>query len=154
MSKKSVENSPQTTIQKQSSVVTESSGRPPTVFKKPKKPGHTKNAMSTHIKKKEYFYTREDEFQNDIDEFPTTSYKEHKKKQQRKTANDRESEDDESSVFKYKEYKKMYFDDSKQKYTPPVVESNYATEQNKYKKLLSSHFSKGKQISNKFVLIL
>jgi hypothetical protein len=37
----------------------------------------------------------------------------------------------------------MYFEDAKQKKNKQTIEANYATEQNKYKKLLNSHFNKG-----------
>ncbi len=70
MAKKSAENSP--TITKHYPItITDSSGRPPTTFKKVKINGHIKNSMSTSVKKKEsYFYTQEEELHEDIDEFP------------------------------------------------------------------------------------
>lgn len=138
MSKKSAESSPLTT-QNQASVITESSGRPPTIMKKQKVAGHTKNSMSTHIKQNEnYFYTQDEEMLDDMDEFPTEPVQAVKKRHTHY-----EKQPDDSSLFKYKEYKKMYFDDATQKKNKKIMEANYATEQNKYKKLLNSHFNKG-----------
>lgn len=139
--KKSAESSP-LTMQNQPSVVTESSGRPPTVLKKTKTAGHAKNSMSTHLKKNEnYFYSKEDDYQDDLDEFPTDIAQEISKK--RNTTVQKEIADDDSSLFKYQEYKKMYFEDAKLKKNKQIIESNYATEQNKYTKLLNTHFNKG-----------
>lgn len=93
--------------------------------------------MSTHVKNKDnYFYSKEDEIVDDIDEFPTDAVK--------RNTDYKKGTNDESSLYKYQEYKKMYFEDAKQKKNKQIIESNYATEQNKYKKLLNSHFNKGK----------
>ncbi|CAI2364178.1 unnamed protein product [Moneuplotes crassus] len=138
MAKKSVANSPITTLDNQQVSTIGESGRPPTQTKKRKIGGHTKNAMSTHVKKKEnYFYAHEDHIQEDIEEFPSEIVEPKK----RNTDHTKNKEDD-SSLFKYQEYKKMFFDDPKQKKNNKIIESNYATEQNKYKKLLNTHFSK------------
>jgi len=56
--------------------------------------------------------------------------------------------EDDSSLLKYQEYKKMYFDDAKLRKNKQIIESNYATEQNKYKKLLNTHFNKGNFLQN------
>jgi hypothetical protein len=143
MSKKTAENSPLCTTQNQPSQITESSGRPPTASKIAKPSGHTKNSMSTHVKKKDnYFITKDDEFQNDLDEFPLQSSEMANQNRHSHHQNDAKAEG--SSLFKYKEYKKMYFEDSKKKQPNKNIESNYATEQNKYKKLLTTHFKKCK----------
>jgi hypothetical protein len=143
MSKKSAESSPMATTHNQASQITESSGRPPTASKKIKvSSGHTKNSLSTHVNKKDnYFTPKDDEFQDDIDEFPSANPE--MVVRQRHTQYNKETEEDDSSLFKYKEYKKMYFDDSNQK-KKAIIEVNYASEQNKYKKLLNSHFKRGK----------
>ena len=111
MAKKSAENSPSTT-QNQGNSQADPSGKPPKKAKN-KGVGHTKNSMSTHVKKKDnYFYTQEDEFQEDIDEFPSDMG--NMKPQNRKTEYDQQIEDD-SSLLKYKEYKRMYFEEAKLK---------------------------------------
>lgn len=134
--------------------MTESSRRPPAVFKKLKAPGHVKNSMSTHVKNQDnYFYTKEDEFEEDIDEFPPTDSRGQTTTQKSK-ATDKENEEKESSVFKYKEYKKMYFDDSKKAINFKPNEANYVTEQNKYAKLLNNHFSKGTIQNTLFNILL
>ena len=93
--------------------------------------------MSTHVKTKDnYFYSKEDEINDDLDEFPADIVK--------RNTEYKKGPDDESSLCKYQEYKKMYFEDAKQKKNKQIIESNYATEQNKYKKLLNNHFNKGK----------
>lgn len=138
MAKKSAENSPATT-HNQMNVINETSGKPPAKARKSKTSGHNKNSMSTHVKRKNnYFYTQEDEFQEDIEEFPSDEIH----PQNRKTDSDKHNDDD-SSLLKYQEYKRMYFDDAKIKKNKQIMESNYATEQNKYKKLLNTHFNKG-----------
>ena len=100
-SKKSVEHSP-LTGNSQFSMVTDSWGRPPTALKKSTVAYHSKNSMSTHIKKNSYFNSKTDDLQDDLDEFP-------QQPQERKRMTDskqvKQSEED-SSVFKYKEYKK------------------------------------------------
>lgn len=129
-----------TSLSKRASTKVDSSIRPLTQTKKRKIGGHTKNSMSTHVKKKEnYFYTQEDQIQGDTDEFPP----EIPEPNQRKTDH-MEKIDDDSSLYMYKEYKKIYFDDPKQKKNNKIIESNYSTEQNKYTKLINTHLNKGR----------
>ena len=122
-SKKSVEHSP-LTGNSQFSMVTDSWGRPPTALKKSTVAYHSKNSMSTHIKKNSYFNSKTDDLQDDLDEFPQQP-QEHKRMTDSKQA--KQSEED-SSVFKYKEYKKIYFHDAKKKANE--IEQKYISEWN------------------------
>ena len=122
-SKKSVEHSP-LTGNSQFSMVTDSWGRPPTALKKSTVAYHSKNSMSTHIKKNSYFNSKTDDLQDDLDEFPQQPQERNRMTDSKQA---KQSEED-SSVFKYKEYKKIYFHDAKKK--DNEIEQKYISEWN------------------------
>lgn len=70
--------------------------------------------MSTHLQKNNYFHSKVDELPDDLDEFPDSHSKEQNQRKTEVKQPSKQSEED-SSVFKYKEYKKMYFQDLQNK---------------------------------------
>ena len=112
--KKSPEHSPPLTGSSQLSMCADS-GRPPTALKKPTAT-HAKNSMSTHIKKNSYFHTKADDMQDDLDEFPQQKQRMTDSKDPKQSAR---QTDDDSSVSKYNEYKKIYFHEAQRKQADP-----------------------------------
>ena len=128
LNKKSLHSSSQTSNKGQHSMITDKSGRPPATFKKLKTPGHTKNSLSTHIKPQKAG--------DEMDEFPAPG---HYRKATITNEFNKENEED-SSIIKYKQYKQQMHQKSENK---EENKTNYVSEQNKYTKLLNSHFNKG-----------
>lgn len=113
--KQSADNSPPLTVSSQLSVGADS-GRPPTALKKSAAASHAKNSMSTHIKKNSYFHTKPDDMQDDLDEFPQHRQRMTDMKNSKQHVHYDQHADDDSSVSKYNEYKKIYFHDANRKH--------------------------------------